>query len=146
MFFFYLNLYLIFISHAHTQIRRSLKIRTRRKEKDKLPSGITADYSADFFANLNVDQSSPAADVGPPNMYSSPGGGGHQHHQQQHHAVLPVLMEQVASGGYADDVDKRISYSDSSDTSLYSLGKVSALIRPNLKQDYLGGATKVYTL
>lgn len=30
-----------------------MKIRGRRKEKEKLPSGITADYSASFFAELN---------------------------------------------------------------------------------------------
>lgn len=35
------------------QVRCSLKIRGRRKEKEKLPSGITADYSASFFADLN---------------------------------------------------------------------------------------------
>lgn len=34
-------------------MRRSLKIRSRRKEKEKLPSGITADYSANFFAELD---------------------------------------------------------------------------------------------
>ncbi|XP_034663367.1 unconventional myosin-XVIIIa isoform X1 [Drosophila subobscura] len=39
------------------EVRRSLKIRGRRKEKEKLPSGITADYSADFFAALNADAS-----------------------------------------------------------------------------------------
>lgn len=33
-------------------MRRSLKIRGRRKEKEKLPSGITADYTADFLASL----------------------------------------------------------------------------------------------
>lgn len=36
-------------------MRRSLKIRSRRKEKEKLPSGITADYSASFFAELDRD-------------------------------------------------------------------------------------------
>lgn len=35
------------------QVRRSLKIRGRRKEKEKLPSGITADYTADFLASLD---------------------------------------------------------------------------------------------
>ncbi|XP_023178548.2 unconventional myosin-XVIIIa isoform X3 [Drosophila hydei] len=40
------------------EVRRSLKIRGRRKEKEKLPSGITADYSADFFAALNADAAS----------------------------------------------------------------------------------------
>ncbi|KAJ3650415.1 hypothetical protein Zmor_016517 [Zophobas morio] len=34
------------------EVRRSLKIRGRRKEKEKLPSGITADYTADFLASL----------------------------------------------------------------------------------------------
>ncbi|XP_053683134.1 unconventional myosin-XVIIIa [Sabethes cyaneus] len=38
------------------EVRRSLKIRSRRKEKDKLPSGITADYSASFFAQLDTDR------------------------------------------------------------------------------------------
>lgn len=37
------------------EVRRSLKIRGRRKEKEKLPSGITADYSENFFADLNRD-------------------------------------------------------------------------------------------
>ncbi|XP_046735172.1 unconventional myosin-XVIIIa isoform X1 [Diprion similis] len=37
------------------EVRRSLKIRGRRKEKEKLPSGITADYSASFFAPLDRD-------------------------------------------------------------------------------------------
>lgn len=32
-----------------------MKIRGRRKEKEKLPSGITADYSASFFAELDRD-------------------------------------------------------------------------------------------
>ncbi|KAI4495078.1 hypothetical protein M0804_001279 [Polistes exclamans] len=35
------------------EVRRSLKIPGRRKEKEKLPSGITADYSASFFAHLD---------------------------------------------------------------------------------------------
>lgn len=38
-------------------MRKSLKIRGRRKEKEKLPSGITADYSAEFFAHLDIDRS-----------------------------------------------------------------------------------------
>lgn len=37
------------------EVRRSLKIRGRRKEKEKLPSGITADYSENFFAELERD-------------------------------------------------------------------------------------------
>ncbi|KAK4877864.1 hypothetical protein RN001_010370 [Aquatica leii] len=35
------------------EVRRSLKIRGRRKEKEKLPLGITADYTADFLASLD---------------------------------------------------------------------------------------------
>lgn len=37
------------------EVRRSLKIRGRRKDKEKLPSGITADYSENFFADLERD-------------------------------------------------------------------------------------------
>jgi len=37
-------------------VRRSLKI--RRKNKEKLPSGITADYTENLFAELNKDESS----------------------------------------------------------------------------------------
>lgn len=37
------------------QVRRSLKLRGRRKEKEKLPSGITADYTASLFAHLEQD-------------------------------------------------------------------------------------------
>jgi len=41
------------------EVRRSLKIRSgKRKEKVKLPSGITADYSSAFFAQLDVDRGS----------------------------------------------------------------------------------------
>ncbi|KYB27001.1 Unconventional myosin-XVIIIa-like Protein [Tribolium castaneum] len=39
------------------EVRRSLKIRGRRKEKEKLPSGITADYTADFLASLDRQES-----------------------------------------------------------------------------------------
>ena len=39
------------------EMRRSLKIRTRRKDKEKLPSGITADYTANF--NLATDDQQP---------------------------------------------------------------------------------------
>lgn len=39
------------------EVRRSLKIRGRRKEKEKLPSGITADYSANFFASYDRSES-----------------------------------------------------------------------------------------
>lgn len=40
-------------------VRRSLKLPSRsgkRKEKEKLPSGITADYSSAFFAQLDLDR------------------------------------------------------------------------------------------
>lgn len=39
------------------QVRKSLKI-GRRKDKEKLPSGITADYTADFLASLERDDQS----------------------------------------------------------------------------------------
>ncbi|VVC95314.1 unnamed protein product, partial [Leptidea sinapis] len=37
------------------EVRRSLKLRGRRKDKEKLPSGITADYTASLFAHLEHD-------------------------------------------------------------------------------------------
>lgn len=38
------------------EVRRSLKLRSgKRKDKEKLPSGITADYSRAFFAQLDRD-------------------------------------------------------------------------------------------
>ncbi|XP_060534263.1 unconventional myosin-XVIIIa isoform X1 [Cylas formicarius] len=39
------------------EVRRSIKIRGRRKDKEKLPSGITADYTADFLASLERNDS-----------------------------------------------------------------------------------------
>lgn len=54
------------------QVRKSLKLTRRRKEKEKLPSGITADYTADFLANLEgVD--SPTSVVSTPSII-------HNHH------------------------------------------------------------------
>ncbi|XP_046385320.1 unconventional myosin-XVIIIa isoform X4 [Ischnura elegans] len=57
------------------EVRRSLKLRPgvvvgrrRRRDKEKLPSGITADYSATFFADLDRAPGSPthlAGTVGP---------------------------------------------------------------------------------
>lgn len=52
---------------SYFQVRRSLKLRGRRKEK--LPSGITADYSASFFAQLERD--APSVDGSTPNNNSS---------------------------------------------------------------------------
>uniref|UniRef100_A0A8D8Q558 Uncharacterized protein n=1 Tax=Cacopsylla melanoneura TaxID=428564 RepID=A0A8D8Q558_9HEMI len=37
-------------------VRRSLKLRSRRKDKEKLPSGITADYSAQFLSEYDREQ------------------------------------------------------------------------------------------
>ncbi|TGZ47297.1 Myosin-XVIIIa [Temnothorax longispinosus] len=47
------------------EVRRSLKIPGRRKEKEKLPSGITADYSASFFAHLDRDLLDATQNAGP---------------------------------------------------------------------------------
>lgn len=74
------------------QVRRSLKIRGRRKEKEKLPSGITADYTAAFLASLERTDS--------PDISTTPGSPSHgSRHQHQ--------------DGYTQ--------SDSSETSLNSL-------------------------
>ncbi|CAH1113986.1 unnamed protein product [Psylliodes chrysocephalus] len=73
------------------EVRRSLKIRGRRKDKEKLPSGITADYTADFLASLERTDSP---------LYPHPG----SPHQSGHH---------LHNDGYTQ--------SDSSETSLNSL-------------------------
>ena len=58
------------------EVRRSLKIRTRRKEKEKLPSGITADYTANFNLGLaaasGASVASPDDDAGQPLQSPSP--------------------------------------------------------------------------
>ncbi|KAG5861836.1 hypothetical protein JTB14_009559 [Gonioctena quinquepunctata] len=48
------------------RVRRSLKIRGRRKDKEKLPSGITADYTADFLASLERTDSPISTTPGSP--------------------------------------------------------------------------------
>lgn len=75
------------------QVRRSLKIRGRRKEKEKLPSGITADYTAAFLASLERTDT--------PDNSTTPGSPSHTSHLHQH------------QDGYTQ--------SDSSETSLNSL-------------------------
>lgn len=85
------------------QVRRSLKIRGRRKDKEKLPSGITADYSAEFFAHLDIDRG-----------------------VERDRGVEEVL----ADGNHTIDNNgdgehpyaANISHSDSSETSLHSIG------------------------
>jgi len=52
-------------------VRRSLKIPGRRKEKEKLPSGITADYSASFFAHLDRDLLDATQNAGPGSTISA---------------------------------------------------------------------------
>lgn len=57
--FFVIYLIELFYSVINNfQGRKSLKLRHRRKdkEKEKLPSGITADYSANFFADINRER------------------------------------------------------------------------------------------
>ncbi|KAF7272071.1 hypothetical protein GWI33_015124 [Rhynchophorus ferrugineus] len=51
------------------EVRRSIKIRGRRKEKEKLPSGITADYTADFLASLDRTESPVSTIPGSPNQF-----------------------------------------------------------------------------
>lgn len=88
---------------SFTQVRRSLKIRGRRKEKEKLPSGITADYSANFFAHLDLDR-----DV------------------ERDRGVEEVLADANATIDHIDGTDHvvsiNVSHSDSSETSIQSTG------------------------
>lgn len=91
-------------------MRRSLKIRGRRKEKEKLPSGITADYTADFLASLErVDSPVPSNTIS-----AIPGSPSNFNHYQQQH-----LQE-----GYTQ--------SDSSETSLNSLNQHNQKVLPPL--------------
>lgn len=92
------------VGFCSLQVRRSLKIRGRRKEKEKLPSGITADYSANFFAHLDLDR-----DV------------------ERDRGVEEVMADANATidnNGDAGDhvMSINVSHSDSSETSLQSVG------------------------
>lgn len=93
------------------QVRRSLKIRGRRKEKEKLPSGITADYSANFFAHLDLDR-----DV------------------ERDRGVEEVLADGNATidnnGDSSSDhvLSINVSHSDSSETSMQSIGNANKVI------------------
>ncbi|XP_037923856.1 unconventional myosin-XVIIIa isoform X3 [Hermetia illucens] len=126
------------------EVRRSLKIRGRRKEKEKLPSGITADYSAEFFAHLDIDRSEISGgiemdrgneeilasasttivdhqngSVGGPFMSSGTAGGGSSGLQS-----YPVSPSNNYIGGVHGShilgTAASISHSDSSETSLHS--------------------------
>ncbi|CAK9813162.1 Unconventional myosin-XVIIIa [Anthophora plagiata] len=79
------------------EVRRSLKIPVRRKEKEKLPSGITADYSASFFAYLERDLLE--------NTQNSSGSG----------------QSVRASNNWSTRMPDGLTQSDSSETSLTSL-------------------------
>lgn len=83
------------------QVRRSLKIRGRRKEKEKLPSGITADYSANFFAHLDIDRG-----------------------VERDRGVEEVLADanHTIDNNGDGEPHHNISHSDSSETSLHSIG------------------------
>ncbi|XP_055685482.1 unconventional myosin-XVIIIa-like isoform X2 [Lutzomyia longipalpis] len=84
------------------EVRRSLKIRGRRKEKEKLPSGITADYSAEFFAQLDIDRGV-EMDRGT-------------------EEVLATANTTIDNNGYSHrQIAYNISQSDSSENSLQSL-------------------------
>lgn len=87
-----------------------MKIRGRRKEKEKLPSGITADYSANFFAHLDLDR-----DV------------------ERDRGVEEVMADgnaTIDNNGDAGDhvVSINVSHSDSSETSLQSVGVNKVMI------------------
>lgn len=85
------------------QVRRSLKIRSRRKEKEKLPSGITADYTADFLASLERVDSPVSILPGSPSILinhlhegytqsdSSETSLNSLNHPLNHHKILPPL-------------------------------------------------------
>lgn len=101
--------YKFFIFHDSFKIpkvRRSLKIRGRRKEKEKLPSGITADYSANFFAHLPKDDD-----------------------DNERLATKQRRKINIDNNGDAEHLSAHsFSYSDSSETSLNSSGNRVSLV------------------
>lgn len=91
-------------------MRRSLKLRGRRKEKEKLPSGITADYSANFFAEIDRDSNYsnyPTSDAGLEGTYSN--------FSDENNHFTPI--QHGATSAWKDG----LLQSDSSETSLNSL-------------------------
>ncbi|XP_012280974.1 unconventional myosin-XVIIIa isoform X2 [Orussus abietinus] len=80
------------------EVRRSLKIRGRRKEKEKLPSGITADYSASFFAHLDRDLLENVQNPAGPSWTRTPDG---LTQSDSSEASLTSLTNAVGSGGKA---------------------------------------------
>ncbi|KAH8382967.1 hypothetical protein KR009_006081 [Drosophila setifemur] len=79
------------------EVRRSLKIRSRRKEKEKLPSGITADYTADFFAALNADASA-GSNGGAAGIGSAGGGtGGGPEQDRGNEEIVASVMTHIES-------------------------------------------------
>ncbi|XP_023703143.1 unconventional myosin-XVIIIa isoform X2 [Cryptotermes secundus] len=97
------------------EVRRSLKIRGRRKEKEKLPSGITADYSASFFASL---------DHGPEYVGGSSSLPGHHISSTTPASPSPssCTSSWIRSGG-----GDTLTQSDSSEASLTSLNNPSTI-------------------
>ncbi|XP_069699013.1 unconventional myosin-XVIIIa isoform X2 [Periplaneta americana] len=95
-------------------VRRSLKIRGRRKEKEKLPSGITADYSASFFASLEhgPDYSGGSS--------SLPG-----HHISSAIPASPSPSSGTSSSWIRSGGGDTLTQSDSSEASLTSLNNPS---------------------
>ncbi|GBP00658.1 Unconventional myosin-XVIIIa [Eumeta japonica] len=90
-------------------VRRSLKLRGRRKEKEKLPSGITADYTASLFAHLEHDSNYS-------NYPLSPTSGSNSNLSDENNHLSPNHPT-THSWGKRDGVLQ----SDSSETSLNSL-------------------------
>lgn len=108
----WLGFRLIFFLLSIAQVRRSLKIRGRRKEKEKLPSGITADYSANFFAHLDLDR-----DV------------------ERDRGVEEVMADANATIDNGDHVVSiNVSHSDSSETSLQSVGVSKVRLKGTIRR------------
>ncbi|XP_049839804.1 unconventional myosin-XVIIIa isoform X2 [Schistocerca gregaria] len=112
------------------EVRRSLKIRGRRKEKEKLPSGITADYTASFFAGLEHGPEYGGGSSSLPGhnhhgQYGAPtgnGGGGYGSPASPSYggAAGAAAGAWASRGGAASAVDG-LTQSDSSEASLTSL-------------------------
>lgn len=96
-----------------------MKLKGRRKEKEKLPSGITADYSANFFADLDRDSNYSNFPI--TNLDSVTEGSNLNLSDENNH--FPVAATRGTIGAWRDGLQQ----SDSSETSLNSLNNPNGL-------------------
>ncbi|XP_018335041.1 uncharacterized protein LOC112906617 [Agrilus planipennis] len=135
------------------EVRRSLKIRGRRKDKDKLPLGITADYTADFLACLERDDSygpatTPSVHGGAYtfsdssetslNSLNNPNTSYHHHQQQQQHRkVLPPVPPKPPKRGILKGPRVSVTHDSSSTNGTNVVNQHSTLVKNTLQNEVI---------